>query len=104
MVKTKTQQRRSFFDVTKTIINTKDFDQMEADISSQDFKSIYTSYMILRYLSMTPEFLDIIKSHQSTLESMDRETQYRFLMKVIPQRRNLWTKYISKGKKKSTKK
>ena len=94
--KSKKPKGRSFFDCLRVIYQTKDATQMENDIGMDNFDSFYSKYMVNRYLSMVPEYLDIIRNCQLSMESMTNEMHYRFLFKVIPQRRNLWIKYISK--------
>ena len=91
--------KRTFFDCLKNITNTKDESIMESDIKDPTFRSMFSTYMILRYLSMVSEYLNIIKDHQQAIQSMNPESVYRFLFKVIPQRRNPYIQYISKKKK-----
>ena len=93
------EKKKSFFDCLRVIYQSKDKDQMEADLAREDFDSFYSKYMIHRYLSMHDEFLELLEKYQIVLENMNPKSHYRFLMKVIPQRRRLWIKYISKKKK-----
>ena len=94
------EKKRSFFDCMKNIVQAKNKDILESDISSSTFDTMYSKYMVQRYISMHQPFMKLINNHQIALETMTNEIHYRFLFKVIPQNRNLWIKYISKGKKK----
>ena len=94
------EKKRSFFDCMKNIVQAKNKDILESDISSPTFDTMYSKYMVQRYISMYPAYMKFIDKHQIALESLSNEMHYRFLFKVIPQNRNLWIKYISKGKKK----
>ena len=98
MEEEKIVKRRGFFDHLRVIYQTKDYAQMEADIAEPTFRSDFSVFMCLRYLSFCPEFLDIIKDHQVVIQKMSPEVAYRYFFAVIPQRKNLWIKYVSKKK------
>jgi hypothetical protein len=99
-VKEKKPKQRSFFDCLTVIYKSKDLTQMENDISASNFGTMYSKYMVQRYLSFHQPYLNIIQDHQHELEMMTNEMHYRFLMKVIPQNKYLWIKYKAKKKKK----
>ena len=73
---------------------------MENDIAGADFGTVYSKYMVQRYISMESNYLSLIQEHQDALENMTNEMHYRYLMKILPKRHNPYIPYISKGKKK----
>jgi hypothetical protein len=98
--KSKGPKQRSFFDCLTVIYKTKDEHQMEDDIASSNFGTMYSPYMCQRYLSMHPPYLKLIQDQQHVLEAMDAKSHYRYLFKLIPKNPRLWIKYIAKKKSK----
>jgi hypothetical protein len=90
----------TIFDCLKDIITTKS-QKLHLD---PDFKKVWSSFMITRYLSMDKRFADLafdINKYQMTLTS---EQLYLTLCKIIPKQNNSFIKYISKPKKEKVKK
>ena len=70
----------------------------------EDFKKTWSTYMILRYLSMDSEFQPIATEMNKYQQTLTSEQMYLFLVKVIPYRRSTFIKYIKSKKKAETKK
>lgn len=85
----------NLFDCLKDIIVTK-----RGDLNDHpDFSKVWSNYMIARYLSMEPKFLEISQIVNRMQGHQDDETVYKFLVKNIPKQRSSFIKYISKPKK-----
>ena len=87
----------TIFDILDNILKTKSSDLYENHIKSEDFFKTYNLYMIIKWLSMNANkaILSALTEYQSTLENItDRELHYKLLIKIIPQNRNIFLKYV----------
>ena len=85
----------TIFDILKDVLVTKSGKLHE----QSDFKKSWSSFMVVRYLSMDHKFIeyaDIANKLQLTLSS---KQMYLLLTKIIPKQRSSFIKYISKPKK-----
>ena len=85
----------TLFDILKDIITTK-----SGTLHTEpDFKSVWSSYMVCRYLSMDSRFFPIAENFNKLYLTMTNKQAYLYLTKAIPQNRNSFIRYISKPKK-----
>jgi hypothetical protein len=86
----------NIYDILKDIITVK-----SGKLHTEpDFKKVWSSFMIARYLSMDSKFVNygaLVNKYQLIFMP---EQMYLFLVKSIPQNRNSFIKYITKPKKK----
>ncbi len=68
-----------------------------------EFKKVWSTYMILRYLSMDSDFMAIAAEMNHYQQVLNSEQMYLFLVKMIPYRYKSFIPYI-KPKKKPKKK
>lgn len=89
------------FMILGNILVDKDTTLYEHHIKNELFSSVFSSYMILRYLSLNSNVFvrNIILNHQTILENLaDRpELMYKILLKIIPKTYNRFTPYIKSG-------
>ena len=66
----------------------------------EDFSKQFSTYMIIRYLSMDERFTEAAYiANQLHGGPMTQENMYKLLIKIVPQQKSHFIKYISKGKK-----
>lgn len=89
------------FMILGNILVDKDERLYENHIQNELFSSVFSTFMICRYLSMNsnPNVRAIAMEHLNTLESMaDKpELVYKLLLKVVPKTFNRFTPYIKSG-------
>ena len=81
----------TFFDILKNILN-KRIPNMESDL---EFSSKFSSYMLVRYLSMREDLLpyaEIIQKFQCS--KLDETFVYKWAFRHIPKSKNTFIKYI----------
>jgi hypothetical protein len=86
----------TMFDVLADIIKHK-----KGDLYLQeDFEKACNVFMIIRYLSMDERFSQSAYiANQLHNGTMSQKNMYRLLVKIVPQHRNHFIRYISKSKK-----
>ena len=67
---------------------------------SEDDKSSFNTYMIHRYLSMEPKYIDIV-NYVQIIPYNEKEKIYKIYCDMIP-KKNIFLKYIKSSKKKKT--
>ena len=89
------------FRILGNILVDKDEMLYESHIKNELFESVFSTFMIVRYLTMNqnPSVRNVALNHLTTLEKIaDKpEIVYKLLMKVIPQTHNRFTPYIKSG-------
>ena len=89
------------FKILGNILVDKDWATYEHHVDNELFQSVFSSYMILRYLSLNSNVFvrNMILEHLATLEGMaDKpELMYKLLLKIVPQTHNRFTPYIKSG-------
>lgn len=89
------------FMILGNILVDKDSTLYEYHVKNELFESVFSSYMILRYLSMNQNIYvrNVVLSNLTTLERLaDRpELMYKLLMKIVPKTYNRFTPYIKSG-------
>lgn len=89
------------FMILGNILVDKDMGLYESHIHNELFESVYSNYMVLRYLSMNsnPNVRNIVLDNITMLEEMSDhpEMAYRLLMKIVPKTFNRFTPYIKSG-------
>ena len=87
----------TIFNILDNIIKNKSEKEYIDHISSSDFFKIYNIYMIHRWLSMST-FFDITKTLSKNMEFLDnikdKNMHYKIMIKIIPQHKNVYLKYI----------
>ena len=68
----------------------------------EEFQQAWSSFMVIRYLSMDKQFINYARIANRLQMDLDSEQMYKFLVKTIPKRNKTWIKYISKPKKKES--
>ena len=84
----------TIFSILKEIITEKQGDYH----LREEFESKFNPYMILRYLSMKPEFLTISAIANSMYQNISKEQLYLFLVKSVPYNRSSYIVYIKAAK------
>lgn len=87
----------TIFDILDNIVKTKSNDLYINHIKSDDFEKTYNLYMIIKWLSMNTNksILSKLTEYQSIMENItDKELHYKLLLKIIPQNRNIFLKYV----------
>ena len=83
------------------ILVDKDNALYENHIKNELFPSVFSAYMILRYLSLNSNIhvRKIVLDNLTTLEGMAErpEMLYKLLLKIIPKTNNRFTPYIKSG-------
>ena len=89
------------FRILGNILVDKDEMLYESHIKNELFESVFSTFMIVRYLTMNqnPGVRKVVLDNLTTLERIaDKpEIVYKLLMKVIPQTHNRFTPYIKSG-------
>ncbi len=89
------------FKILGNILVDKDMSIYENHIRNELFESAFSSFIILRYLSMNsnPNVRKTVLENQLTLEKLaDRpRLMYKMLMKIVPNTSNRFTPYIKSG-------
>lgn len=89
------------FMILGNILVDKDKTLYEYHVKNELFESVFSSYMILRYLSMNQNIYvrNVVLNNLTTLEGLaDRpELMYKLLMKIVPKTYNRFTPYIKSG-------
>lgn len=95
------------FMILGNILVDKSEEVYESHVKNESFESVFSTYMILRYLSMNsnPNVRKLVMDNMEKLEHLsDRpEIAYKLLLTVIPKTYSRFTPYIKSGflKKKS---
>lgn len=89
------------FMILGNILVDKDKTLYEYHVKNELFESVFSSYMILRYLSMNQNIYvrNVVLRNLTTLEGLaDKpELMYKLLMKIVPKTYNRFTPYIKSG-------
>jgi hypothetical protein len=98
-MKNTTKQSKSFsiFDFVKSIIDTK----QPWDTFHQEHRKQFNPYMVHRFLSMNPKYLDIVNYVQG-LNIQDSKKLYEVYCFMIPQSKNTYSTYIKSNTKKAS--
>jgi hypothetical protein len=98
-MKSTTKQSKSFsiFDFVKSIIDTK----QPWDTFHQEHRKQFNPYMVHRFLSMNPKYLDIVNYVQG-LNIQDSKKLYEVYCFMIPQSKNTYSTYIKSNTKKAS--
>jgi hypothetical protein len=75
-------------------------DKKPWDSFSEDDKSSFNTYIIHRYLSMEPKYIDIV-NYVQVIPHAEKEKIYKIYCDMIP-KKNIFLKYIKSSKKKKT--
>ena len=96
-----TKPNLDVFKILGNILVDKDMSIYENHIRNELFESAFSSFIILRYLSMNsnPNVRKTVLENQLTLEKLaDRpRLMYKMLMKIVPSTSNRFTPYIKSG-------
>ena len=96
-----TKPSLDIFMILGNILVDKDERLYELHISNELFPSVFSTFMVLRYLSMNsnPNVRKIALDHLNVLEWMTEKPEivYKLLMKVVPKTYNRFTPYIKSG-------
>lgn len=87
----------TIFEILDNILKTKSDDIYKQQIESSDFFKTYNNFMIMRWLSMCTykDVIDTLSINQELLENIkDKSIHYKILMKILPQHKNAFLKYI----------
>jgi len=87
----------TIFDILDNIVKTKSNVLYKEHIEADEFYQLYNTYMIIKWLSMNTNksILQKLTSYQSIMENItDKELHYKLLLKIIPQNRNIFLKYV----------
>lgn len=89
------------FMILGNILVDKDNALYEYHVKNELFESVFSTYMILRYLSMNQNISvrNVVLGHLTTLERLaDKpELLYKLLLKIVPKTYNRFTPYIKSG-------
>ena len=89
------------FMILGNILVDKDENLYENHIQNELFQSVFSSFIVCRYLSMNsnPNVRAVALEHLGTIEKMaDKpELVYKLLLKVVPKTYNRFTPYIKSG-------
>jgi len=86
---------KSLFDHIKAITNEQDPNYW--DKLDEGDKKTFSKYMVYRFLSMNPDWIDLLSEIQPYLQTLEPKYFYTTLINIIPKGRH-YLKYI-KGKK-----
>ena len=96
-----TKPSLDLFMILGNILVDKDNALYEHHIQNELFPSVFSSYMVLRYLSLNSNVFvrNLILNNLTTLEGLaDKpELMYKLLLKVVPKTYNRFTPYIKSG-------
>ena len=84
------------FDYLKNILQLKSEELFKRHIESPDFRSSFSCYMVLRYLSMSQDerIRNLVMENQRFLDKLSPENLYCVLLKTFPKVSNSFIKYI----------
>lgn len=85
------------FDYLQNILKDKSEDLYVKHISDCDFEVSFSSFMILRYLSMhtNEEVRSIVLEQQRILENfLGKAELYKYLLEIVPKQTTTFIKYI----------
>lgn len=89
------------FMILGNILVDKDYSIYNEHIKNDSFSSVFSLYMILRYLTLNQNVFvrNAVLNHLTIWEGLaDRpELAYKLMMKVIPRTNNRFTPYIKSG-------
>ena len=89
------------FMILGNILVDKSMEIYENHIQNELFQSVFSTFMVVRYLSMNsnPNVRKIALEHLETLEGMAEhpELVYKLLLKIVPKTYNKFTPYIKSG-------
>ena len=92
---------KTFWDHLNAVIKYQDkhyFDKL-----SEDDRKSWSTYMMMRYLSMNPDWIELVDLIQPYVHTMRNEDVYKVLLLIIDIGPS-WIKYIKKDKKNEFKK
>ena len=96
-----TKPSLDLFMILSNILVDKDERLYDLHIGNELFPSVFSTFMILRYLSMNPNpnVRKVALDHLNTLEGMSESPEiiYKLLLKVVPKTHNRFTSYIKSG-------
>ena len=96
-----TKPTLDIFMILGNILVDKDMDVYENHINNEMFQSVFSTFMVVRYLSMNsnPNVRKIALDYLPTLEGMSDhpELVYKLLLKVVPKTYKKFTPYIKSG-------
>ena len=96
-----TKPSLDLFMILGNILVDKDERLYELHVSNELFPSVFSTFMVLRYLSMNsnPNVRKVVMDNLNTLEWMSErpETIYKLLLKIVPKTHNRFTPYIKSG-------
>jgi len=97
-MKSTTKQSKSFtiFDWIKAVIDTKP----SWEIFSPEQQKQFNNYMIHRFLSMNPKYIEVVNYVQG-LNIQDNKKLYEVYCFMIPQSKNTYSAYIKSNTKKA---
>lgn len=83
------------FDVLANILQTKSIELYKEHISSESFKDA-APFMVRRYLTMSSnsKVRDVVLDNYLSLERMEAEVQYLWLLRAIPKQNSTFIRYI----------
>ncbi len=84
----------TLFDCLKDVITVKSGKLAE----QADFKKTWSSFMMVRYLSMDSRFQEVAFEANRMTELLSAEQMYRYLVKAVPKSSNSFIRYIAKAK------
>jgi len=87
---------KNFFDHLNAVIKFQDKNYWKT--LSEDDKKSWNTYMMMRYLSMNPDWTELIDLIQPYVHSLRNEDVYKVLLLIIPRGRT-FIKYIKRDKK-----
>ena len=85
----------SIFDWVKAIIDTKP----EWESFTQDQQKIFNGYLIHRFISMNPKYIEVVNYVQG-LNIKDNKSLYKVYCYMIPKSKNTYSAYIKSTNKK----
>jgi len=89
------------FMILGNILVDKDIRLYESHVQNELFQSVFSTFMVCRYLSMNsnPNVRQIALDYLPTLEGMSDhpELVYKVLLRVVPKTYNRFTPYIKSG-------
>ena len=101
IAKTDSKPSLDLFMILGNILVDKNQQLYELHINNELFESVFSQFMILRYLSMNSNegVRNVVLKHLTTLERMADKPQlmYRLLLEVVPKTYNRFTPYIRSG-------
>ena len=96
-----TKPSLDLFMILGNILVDKSVDVYTSHIKNELFPSVFSTFMVMRYLSMNsnPKVREVAMEHLHVIEQMaDKpELVYKLLLKVVPKTYNKFTPYIKSG-------